>query len=188
MSRLTDVQIARTAKGAGFNGSGLLIAIAVCLAESDGDPKAVNITGNHPPSRDRGLWQINDYWHNEVSDADAFDPDKCARITFRISDKGTDWHQWATYNHDSYKKFMDRARAAVAALSPEPFRLRRLLRRGIDGEDVKLCQRIVGTKTDGDFGPLTESAVKSWQRSHHLSADGVVGPQTARSFGWAWAP
>ena len=35
---------------------------------------------------------------------------------------------------------------------------------------------------DGDFGPRTEVAVKSYQTQHSLTADGIVGPRT-----W-WAP
>lgn len=34
---------------------------------------------------------------------------------------------------------------------------------------------------DGDFGPLTLSAVESYQSSHGLSVDGIVGPQTKAS-------
>ena len=33
--------------------------------------------------------------------------------------------------------------------------------------------------TDGDFGPQTERALQSFQRSNRLSPDGVAGPQTA---------
>jgi peptidoglycan hydrolase-like protein with peptidoglycan-binding domain len=31
---------------------------------------------------------------------------------------------------------------------------------------------------DGDFGPQTEKAVKSYQRYYGLLVDGIVGPQT----------
>ena len=34
---------------------------------------------------------------------------------------------------------------------------------------------------DGDFGPATLAAVKSYQSSHGLSVDGIVGPQTKAS-------
>jgi peptidoglycan hydrolase-like protein with peptidoglycan-binding domain len=46
---------------------------------------------------------------------------------------------------------------------------------------VKEVQRKVGftdDKVDGDFGPLTEAAVRRFQRDHHLIPDGIVGPKT----------
>lgn len=55
---------------------------------------------------------------------------------------------------------------------------RRTLRRGSQGEDVRLVQRAVGASVDGDFGPRTEAAVKAWQTRHGLVADGVWGPRS----------
>ena len=46
-----------------------------------------------------------------------------------------------------------------------------ILRKGSRGEGVKLLQRKLGLKDDGDFGPATERALKNWQRSKGLSVD-----------------
>jgi peptidoglycan hydrolase-like protein with peptidoglycan-binding domain len=67
----------------------------------------------------------------------------------------------------------------VAADSVRPLGpTRPTVRRGDKGQDVKLIQGLVGARVDGDFGPLTETAVKAWQGRNGLSADGVVGPKT----------
>jgi peptidoglycan hydrolase-like protein with peptidoglycan-binding domain len=52
------------------------------------------------------------------------------------------------------------------------------IKRGSRGDAVKLVQNKVGAKSDGWFGPATESRVKKWQRSNGLTADGIVGPKT----------
>src|SRR5690242_11175877 len=66
------VQIAQLARSAGFSGNDWTISVAVALAESGGWSHARLI--NTDCSVDRGLWQINSYWHGEVSDSCAFDP------------------------------------------------------------------------------------------------------------------
>ncbi len=43
---------------------------------------------------------------------------------------------------------------------------------------TKLVQRVVGTTADGLFGNGTANAVKAWQKSHGLTADGCVGVNT----------
>lgn len=57
---------------------------------------------------------------------------------------------------------------------------------GSQGSDVRHLQQALnrnGAKlsVDGDFGPATKRAVVSYQRSHHLTADGVVGDKTGAS-------
>lgn len=53
------------------------------------------------------------------------------------------------------------------------------VRRGSSGNAVRELQRRLGGLTvDGQFGPATESKVKSYQRSKGLTADGIVGPRT----------
>jgi len=53
-----------------------------------------------------------------------------------------------------------------------------LLKLGSEGEDVKKLQIKLGVDPIGKFGPKTETAVKSWQSEHGLSADGIVGDKT----------
>jgi hypothetical protein len=52
------------------------------------------------------------------------------------------------------------------------------LRVGSYGHDVALVQQAVGVLADGMFGPITEGAVRLFQRQHGLSPDGIVGPLT----------
>lgn len=107
----SDLQVAQLARGAGFTGDGWVTSVAVALAESQGWTQAVLIDTDC--SRDRGLWQINSYWHSEVSDAQAFDPTSCAQAAYRISSGGADWTPWTTYDNGAYRQYLSRAQAAV---------------------------------------------------------------------------
>ena len=53
-----------------------------------------------------------------------------------------------------------------------------LLKLGSEGEDVKKLQIKLGVDPIGKFGPKTKAAVKVWQSSNGLTADGVVGDGT----------
>ena len=59
------------------------------------------------------------------------------------------------------------------AVMEDPF-----LRRGSKGDAVKVLQRLLGVTADGDFGPITERAVKAFQSSNKLVSDGKVGVYT----------
>lgn len=60
----------------------------------------------------------------------------------------------------------------------------RQLQEGMGGEEVRTVQRILKMlnyatgSVDGDFGPLTDAAVRAFQRHKGLDVDGIVGPDT----------
>ncbi|PID96438.1 MAG: hypothetical protein CSA84_04680 [Actinomycetales bacterium] len=65
---------------------------------------------------------------------------------------------------------------------------RRTIRRGDRGDDVLYLQQQLNSlgyrlSVDGIFGWVTESAVRSFQSSRGLTADGIVGPMTWAALG-----
>lgn len=52
------------------------------------------------------------------------------------------------------------------------------VKQGSKGTAVKIVQVIVGAKVDGAFGNETLSLVKTFQRNHGLTMDGIVGDKT----------
>ena len=57
------------------------------------------------------------------------------------------------------------------------------LKRGSRGSEVKTLQSKLNLLADGIFGPLTEEAVKEFQKSKGLTVDGVVGARTWAALG-----
>ena len=57
-----------------------------------------------------------------------------------------------------------------------------VLRKGDVGPAVSVAQQVVKAGADGNFGPLTETAVKTFQSAHGLPADGVVAGTTWAAF------
>jgi peptidoglycan hydrolase-like protein with peptidoglycan-binding domain len=58
-----------------------------------------------------------------------------------------------------------------------------VVKRGDRGSAVRSIQEELGITVDGVFGEQTERAVKRFQRSHDLVADGIVGPLTRGAMG-----
>jgi hypothetical protein len=55
------------------------------------------------------------------------------------------------------------------------------LRTGSTGPSVRAVQSIVGASADGNFGPVTATAVRSWQTRHNITASGVIYYATWRA-------
>lgn len=72
---------------------------------------------------------------------------------------------------------------AAPVKDAKPIVERPILRRGSKGEAVRLLQSKINTSVDGDFGPKTESALKAFQKSKGLVADGVAGQYTYEALG-----
>jgi cell wall-associated NlpC family hydrolase len=67
------------------------------------------------------------------------------------------------------------------------------LRRGNQGEYVRMLQQALnqegaGLEVDGKFGSKTEAAVKNFQQSNGLKADGICGPKTWEELGIDYIP
>ena len=56
--------------------------------------------------------------------------------------------------------------------------MKRILRIGLFGNDVKELQNLLGITADGWFGEKTRSAVAKFQKENGLAVDGVVGVMT----------
>lgn len=103
-------------------------------------------------------------------------------------------HDWASfaygYNGSGYAKNQYDAKLARAhrrltsgvSVAYDPL-ADGLLSVGDKGEVVKALQRALGAYADGDFGGLTEQAVRDFQTEHALSVDGKVGKQTGKMLG-----
>lgn len=119
-TRLTDAQIAGAAKSAGFTGNSLVIAIAIALAESSGNPRSHN---RKPPDNSYGLWQINMYGDlgparrkqfGLKNNEELFNPTVNAKAAYAISNGGKKFTPaWSTYTFGRYLPYLPRARKAA---------------------------------------------------------------------------
>ena len=64
------------------------LACDIASSESQFNPTATNVKGNYPPSTDRGLYMWNDHYHPEISDEDAYNPEKATRLFIKAINQG----------------------------------------------------------------------------------------------------
>ncbi|WP_330277480.1 FG-GAP-like repeat-containing protein [Lentzea sp. NBC_00516] len=153
-----------TGRTAGFTGETLVVAVAVGMAESRCDPSARYVNSDSHNSVDRGLWQINDYWHPEVSDTCAYNAQCNANAARKIYDQADGWTPWSTYKSGRYKQFVDDARAAIGA-PPAP---------------VLAAKSINGDKYDDALG--VDPSGNAW--IYRGKAGGGFGTGTKLGPGW----
>lgn len=64
--------------------------------------------------------------------------------------------------------------------------VRAMLQKGDMGRSVEELQKLLGftgDDVDGNFGPMTDTAVRKFQQDHGLTIDGKVGPKTWAALG-----
>lgn len=116
------------AAASGFSGEGEVTAIAVCLAESGGNPDVwycdpTGVDGMYPdvtcPGQyDRGMWQLSN--GDGVSNACAFNAYCNGREAYNVSDGGRYWGAWTTYTSGTYDRYMGVAEDSVGASRYDP--------------------------------------------------------------------
>jgi Lysozyme like domain len=94
-------EIMGVAQQAGFSQAGSMIAAAIAMAESGGNPNAVGDGG-----QSYGLWQIYLPAHPNVTPQQAENPSTAAQLAYSISSGGQNWTPWSTYNNGSYLQFL----------------------------------------------------------------------------------
>lgn len=107
------------ARNAGFVGKPLAIVLAIAIQESSLDTHSINT--NTDGTIDRGILQINNYWHKEVSDNCAFDPQCAFNAGYRISNNGTNFGSWETWKNGHYLRSMPTTQAVAASAVASPF-------------------------------------------------------------------
>lgn len=104
-------EVVAIVKGAGWTGNDIALGASIIMAESGGNPGAVN--NNTNGTRDRGLWQINDVHNSKMPDADRFDPAINTQLARMIYMESGGWGPWSTYNNGAYQQYMGQAQDAM---------------------------------------------------------------------------
>jgi hypothetical protein len=83
-------------------------------------------------------------------------------------------HPWGDHHGISMFRALDAPKTPPVPENTTP----PTLRLGSTGEPVKTLQNALRVTADGSLGPLTQAALKAFQRAHGLDDDGVCGPKT----------
>src|SRR4051794_32076735 len=104
MAKLTPAQVYNAARAGGFSPTAAIMATAVALAESGGNPAAHCHNCFPGVTEDsRGLWQINVDAHPDMAGWNLYDPKTNARAAYSISSGGRSFGAWSTYTNGAYR-------------------------------------------------------------------------------------
>ena len=113
---LSAAQIQGYAAAAGFSGAVLATAVAIALAESSGNPAAVN---PNDPGGSYGLWQINMAAHPEFAGLNLADPQTNANCAFQVYlEAGGSFTPWSTYSSGAYTAYLASVPAPAQPAAP----------------------------------------------------------------------
>lgn len=116
---ISDVEIAKAAKAAGFPDNFLATAVAVALAESSGNPTATHRNTNG--TTDYGLWQINSIHKTDLANGKWSDPTDNARMAYAVFRRaGNSWWPWSAFKSGRHAQYMSRGNEAVRAINANP--------------------------------------------------------------------
>lgn len=98
--RMTNAQLQALWIANGGNPAYAAQAAAIAMAESGGNPDAINYSDPHGGSF--GLWQINAV-HGSLATTD---PNANAAAAVAISNNGLNWYPWSTYGSGKYLDYL----------------------------------------------------------------------------------
>ena len=96
--------------------------VAIALAESGGYEHATNLVDDDPDamaylSLDIGMWQVNTYWHPDLTIRNSYTPETQIVYVERLAKKkdewGYDWDLWVTWKNGAAQDRLGEARNAV---------------------------------------------------------------------------
>lgn len=183
-------EIVAIVHGAGWRGDDVAIGAAIIMAESTGDPAAIN-PNNPDGTIDRGLWQINSIHEHMLEPGESwFDPAVSTRLARRIYEEaGNSWRPWSTWSH--WGTAQDHVAAARASMNKGiqpvpgndgqtevPGNNRPLSMHNQSGKDSEKGKEDDKTNKSGDL-PGGESAANP----SPAPAEGIIGTEYVKMLG-----